>query len=177
MHKNSFLFFLMFIVFQVNAQSSEKQSKKNKIKPYYVYADTGFTVIKPEKGTWIKGYYEGDSLIKIETWFGFNYGELHREYFYWGNNLIIVNETQKVYNNTNGNFVDVDSIKPNYTARYLFDGNKLTSIKQEGNYSFMDIPAGKQMMQDTFLEMSKNYMQFVEELKKKKKNRIKYKLK
>lgn len=167
------LFICLFAVtFSAHAQSS---TKKQKSKNYYVYADTGFIEETPDRGAWMKAYYTSDSLKKIEAYYGFNFGDLRRSFYYWDDHLVLVLETQRLYNNSASNPINADSVKPNYEGRYVFERDSLTSVKQTGHFSFLDTPADKNSMEKTFVTMSTTYMSLFDELRKNKKNRIKIK--
>lgn len=158
------LFFILFIAHSSFAQKSKKD--------YSVYVDSGFTVAVPERGAHMTGFFEQDSLVRIEAFFGFNFGDLRRNYYYDNNQLIMIIESQRLYNNNPGNKINADSVKINYEGRYLFLNNTLNSVKQNGHFSFMDMSADKQTMQDTFLKTSDDYKRIILEKSKKKKNRI-----
>lgn len=165
------IFFLIFISVTLPAQSLFKKNKGN----YYVLIDSGFVNPQPEAGATMKGIYEHDTLKKIECWYAFNFGDLQRDFHYWNGQLIMVMETQRLYNTTASNPMNPDSVKPNYQGRYLFEGGLLKSIKQDGHFSFMDTPADKNTMQDTFLKMSTEYISLLDGKRAIKKYRVKMK--
>ncbi|MFN0274417.1 MAG: hypothetical protein ACKVPJ_01630 [Chitinophagales bacterium] len=165
--------FLLFVPTMLQAQ--DVGGKKKKKGNYYVLVDSGFLTFKPEQGAILKGIYEHDSLKKIECWYGFNFGDLRREFHYWNGQLIMIIESQRLYNGGTVGRVDADTIQPNYQGRYLFENSVIKSIKQDGSYSFLDTPADKNSMQETFLQMSAAYQAALDKERVNKKNRVKIK--
>lgn len=168
-----FGFICLFFLFTTGtqAQSSGKKGKGN----YYVeIKDSTFAGTKPQRGATLTGYYTNDSIEKVVTWFGFNYGDLTRKYFYWKNNLILIVEEQRLYNTTTQLPADPSAVKPNFTGRYIFVDGKLTDMKETGTYSFNDTPSDKASQEAMFLSFSDKYMKLLNEARAKKKNRIKW---
>lgn len=170
------LILVLFICFNLT-QSAYSQHTPGKKDYYVLIDDSSFTPTTPDKGAWIKGYYEKDSLQKIEIWFGYNFGDLRREFYYWKGQLIMVTETQRLYSTNPEARINIDSVKPNYNARYTFLNGKLKDVNQKGTYSFQDTPADKATMEATFLNLSAQYIKTLDEKRAVKKNRIKQKKK
>lgn len=163
---------LIFFSFTTDAYSQHVKGKKN----YYVLIDdSSFTSTMPDKGAWLKGFYERDSLQKIEVWFGFNFGDMRREFYYWEGNLIMVTEIQRLYSTNPAANINIDSVKPNYNAFYTYVNGKLKDVNQKGTYSFQDTPADKATMEATFLNLSSQYIKVLDEKRAIKKNRIRQK--
>lgn len=152
---------------------AQNGSKKNK-HHYFVYIDdTSFVTSMPEQGASLTAYFKNDTLYKIKTWFGFNFGDVTREYFYWNDTLNLIIETQKMYASTAVPKINPDSVKAHYTGRYIFKKGKLTDISQKGNYSISDTPSTKAETEATFLMLSDKYRKVAYTKAKKKKNRTK----
>lgn len=101
--------------------SAEAQNTKKPRSHYYVLiADSTFVQAMPEKGATFKAYFKNDSLYKIETFFGFNFGDVRREYYYWNDSISLINEYQRLYNANATPPVNSDTIKVTYTGRYIF---------------------------------------------------------
>ncbi|MFI5171088.1 MAG: hypothetical protein ACHQFW_01790 [Chitinophagales bacterium] len=167
--KRIFIFSLLFPL--MLAGFSQGSSKK--IKAYYIFInDTSFVTAMPEQGATFKAYFQDNALYKIETWFGFNFGDVSREYFYWNDTITLINETQKLYSATAVPKIDPDTIKSHYTGRYIFKNGKLSDIAQKGSYSISDTPSSKDETEVTFLMLSDKYRKIAYEKAKKKKNRI-----
>jgi hypothetical protein len=159
------------LAFTVSAQQTGKLRKH-----YYILIDDStFVNAMPEQGATLKAYFKNDTLYKIETWFGFNFGEVTRDYYYWNDTLSLVNETQKLYNATTIPKIDPDTIKISYSGRYIFQKNKLTGINQKGSYSISDTPQTKEETQAALVMLSEKYRGLAYEKRKSKKNRIKIK--
>ncbi|MBC8046377.1 MAG: hypothetical protein H7Y00_06245 [Fimbriimonadaceae bacterium] len=169
------LLFLILVTTSVHTSAQHLPQKKKKKGYYYISVDSGFVEKEPERGAVLNAFYEKDTLIKISCWYGFNFGDLRRDFHYWNDKLIMVTEIQRLYSYTETKPVDFDTIKPNFEGRYLFENGRLTSVKQDGSFSFMDTPADKDSMQNTFIIMSNNYKQLAENERANKKNRKKMK--
>lgn len=160
---------LLTISITVFSQSGFKKNKE-----YYILIDdTTFVSAMPDQGATLKAYFKKDTLYKIETWFGFNFGEVSREYFYWNDTITLINETQKLYSATAVPKVNPDSIKSHYSGRYIFKKGRLTDISQKGNYSISDTPSNRDETETTFLLLSDKYRKVAYAKAKKKKNRLK----
>lgn len=167
-----FLLIACTMLTSIQAQQTGKQSRKH----YYVTInDSSFVSAMPEQGATFKAYFKGDSLYKIETWFGFNFGDVRRDYFYFKDTISLINETQKLYSATTLPKVNPDTIKATFTGRYIFKMGKLTDISQKGNYSISDTPSSKAETEAAFLMLATKYKMLAYEKRKKKKNRIKIK--
>jgi hypothetical protein len=165
--KYLFQFILVFIV--CNGVYAQKHNKSDYM---IIIDDSTFVAATPERGATLKGIYKMNSLEKIETWFGFNFGEVRRDYFYWNDTLIMVTESQKLYSAKEENKINPDTIKASYTGRYLFKGGRLTDISQKGNYSISDTAADKKEVEATFFSLSEKYVSLLNEKRQKKKNRL-----
>lgn len=149
-------------------QNSPKKSKKH----YSIFIDdTSFVASMPEQGATLTAYFKNDTVYKIKTWFGFNFGDVSREYFYWNDTLSLIIETQKMYNGAAIPAINPDSIKAHYSGRYIFKKGKLTDISQKGNYSISDTPSSKEETEATFLMLSEKYRKVAYAKARKKKNR------
>lgn len=169
-NKHFILVAIMMLTVSLQAQSG-KNSRKN----YYVLiTDTSFVQAIPEQGASLKAYFKNDSLYKIETWFGFNFGEVTREYYFWDDTIKLINEYQKLYNPLGVPKPDPDTIKVTYSGRYIFKNNVLTDISQKGSYSISDTPQGKNDIEAGFMMLIDKYKKLAYDKRKKKKNRIKY---
>ncbi len=153
--KRIVLFLLILSVgTHVFSQTSKLKSRRN----YYILlSDTSFVQSMPERGATLKAYFKNDSLAKIETWFGFNFGDVTRDYYYWHDTLTLIIETQKLYNAMADPPLNADTIKANYTGRYIFKKRVLTDISQKGSYSISDTPSTKEEQQAAFLMLSDKY--------------------
>ncbi len=168
------IFHCIICVLLLTPVYSQNSPKNNKRKNYFILIDdASFANSKPERGACLKAHYKNDTLQNIETWFGFNFGDLKRDFFYWNNQLIVVTEIQKLYSSQHGSPINTDSIKPNFTARYLFSDTVLTDVIQKGSYNFMDSPADKNTMQATLFNLSEQYVSVLDERRADKKNRLK----
>lgn len=136
--------------------------------------DTSFVNAMPEQGATLKAYFINDTISEIKTWFGFNFGEVTRDYFYWDDTLIVVNETQKLYSATAVPKVNADTIKASYTGRYLFKHGQLSDISQKGSYSISDTPANKDETNAVLTSLSDKYKRLVYAKRERKKNRLPY---
>lgn len=166
-----FLLLSSILVFSASAQQTQKLRKH-----YYILIDdTTFVNAMPEQGATLKAYFKNDTIYKIETWFGFNFGEVTRDYYYWDDTLSLVNETQKLYNAEAPPKINPDTIKTSYAGRYIFQHNKLTGISQKGSYSISDTPQTKEDTQAALLMLSDKYRVLAYEKRKAKKNRVKIK--
>lgn len=163
---------LILIGFSTSVAQGQTAKKKSKKNYYILINDTSFVNAMPENGAELRAYFVNDTLSKITTWFGFNFGDVTRDYFYWEDTLSLVNETQKLYNATAVPKINPDSIKISYSGRYIFRGGKLMEISQKGNYSISDTPATKNETEAVLLSLSEKYRKLVYEKRKKKKNRI-----
>ncbi len=162
--------FLSIVSLSVFAQNSSKKNKKN----YSIFIDdTTFVAAMPEQGATFTAFFKNDSIYRINTWFGFNYGDVTREYYYWHDTLTLILETQKMYAATAVPKINADSIKSHYTGRYIFKNGKLSDIAQKGNYSISDTPADRDETEATFLLLSDKYTKLAYKKAKNKKNRIK----
>lgn len=172
MLKKLFIFLMAcLLIGSVQAQNGKKVRKH-----YYILVDdTSFVQAMPEQGATFKAYFKNDSLYKIETWFGFNFGDVRREYYFWNDSISLINEYQRLYNATATPKVNADTIKVTYTGRYIFKKGKLTDISQKGNYSISDTPASKSETEAAFLLLTTKYQQLAYEKRKKKQNRVKIK--
>lgn len=167
------LAYIIFFCLLVPAAYAQQKTVK-KIKPYYVVIDdASFTNTKTDRGATLTGYYEKDSLVRLVAWFGYNYGDISREFFYWQDELIVANEIQRMYNPATT--TPLDSIKPNFKARYLFTDGKLTDIQQKGSYSFAEMPSDKITQERTYLWLSEQYASALNEKRMDKANRMKMK--
>lgn len=165
----------IFIAISLISASLQAQSGKSGRKQYYVLiTDTSFVQAIPEQGATFKAYFKNDSLYKIETWFGFNFGEVKREYYFWGDSIKLINEYQKLYNPLGIPKPNPDTIKVTYSGRYIFKKNILTDISQKGSYSISDTPQGKKDIEAGFLMLTEKYKKLAYDKRKKKKNRIKF---
>ena len=165
----------IFIAISLISASLQAQSGKGNRKQYYVLTtDTTFVQAIPDQGATFKAYFKNDSLYKIETWFGFNFGDVEREYFYWNDSIKLINEYQKLYNSLANPKPNPDTIKVTYTGRYIFKHNVLTDISQKGSYSISDTPQGKQEIEAGFLMLTEKYKKLAYDKRKKKKNRIRF---
>lgn len=155
------------------AQSSGKGGKKN----YLIEInDASFTSSKPEKGAHLTAKYVHDTIQQIDAWFGFTYGDIQRTFFYWNGQLITVTEVQRLYNGNDPN-IQLDSIKPSFNARYIFENGALTNIQQKGTYSFSEGSQDRASMEAMYLGFSNQYNLRLDELRADKKNRKKIKRK
>ncbi len=167
------IFFLFLMVACVSSAYSQQQKVR---KHYYILiTDSSFVQAMPEQGASFKAYFKNDSLYKIETWFGFNFGDVTRDYFYWRDSITLVNETQKLYSATAVPKIDPDTIKVSYTGRYIFNNDKLTGINQKGSYSISDTPQSKEETQAALLMLAYKYKALAYERSLNKKNRVKIK--
>ncbi len=152
------------------------QNGSRKTKQYFILVDdTSFVSAMPERGATLKAYFKKDTLYKIETWFGFNFGDVSREYFYWNDTITLINETQKLYSAASVPKIDPDTIKSHYSGRYIFKKGKLIDIAQKGNYSISDTPSNKAETEAAFLMLSEKYCQIAKAKARIKKNRFKLK--
>jgi len=163
---------LLLLTFSFNGLFGQNSQKKNKNDYYILISDTSFVASMPEQGATLKAEFKNDKITKITTWFGFNFGDVTREYYYWNDSLITVLETQKLYNGSAVPKIVPDSVKASYTGRYVFKKGKLTDISQKGSYSISDTPTTKEETEVIFLMLSKKYIDLVNEKRAKKKNRI-----
>lgn len=167
---------ILFLVLMTTGISGAFAQQQKVRKHYYIeITDSSFVTSMPEQGATFKAYFKNDSLYKVETWFGFNFGDVERVYFYWADSISLINETQKLYNATAVPKINPDSIKESYTGRYIFKGDKLTGISQKGNYSISDTPQTKDETQAALLMLAYKYKALAYERSKSKKNRIKIK--
>jgi len=167
--------FIMLLAVSLISSAEAQNTKKPRSHYYVLIADSTFVQAMPEKGATFKAYFKNDSLYKIETFFGFNFGDVRREYYYWNDSISLINEYQRLYNANATPPVNSDTIKVTYTGRYIFKKNKLTDISQKGSYSISDTPSSKEETQAAFLMLTKKYQDLAYEKRKKKKNRIKIK--
>ncbi len=166
------LFVLLILTsFTCSAVTAQNSNKKSKHDYYIIIDDTSFVSAMPEKGAVLKAYFLNDTLNKITTWFGFNFGDVTRDYYYWEDTLMLVNETQKLYSATAVPPINPDSVKVSYTGRYIFKAGKLSDISQKGSYSISDTPATKAETETVLVSLSDKYRKLVYEKRKKKKNR------
>ncbi|MEZ5014060.1 MAG: hypothetical protein R2794_07190 [Chitinophagales bacterium] len=166
--------FLMLGVFSLTAFGQNKVAKSKR--HYYVdINDSSFVAAMPENGATMRGYFRNDTIYRIETWFGFNFGEVTRVYYYWKGELSLVNETQKLYNAKAVSKEQSDSIKVSYTGRYIFKNRTLTDISQKGTYSISDTPSSKEETQAALLMLSDKYLGLLYDRRNEKKNRHKIK--
>jgi len=166
---------LLAILCFTGATALQAQSGKVRKHYYILITDSSFVNSMPERGASLKAYFKNDSIYKIETWFGFNFGEVTRDYYYWNDSITLVNETQKLYNANAEPKVDPDTVKVTYTGRYIFQGDKLTGINQKGSYSISDTPQSKDEVQAAMLMLAYRYKNIAYERRKVKKNRVKIK--
>ncbi len=167
-----YIFFILLAVSSVSfAQSSKKKNKHNYM---IMIDDTSFVNAMPEQGATLKAYFINDTISEIKTWFGFNFGDVTRDYFYWDDTLIVVNETQKLYSATAVPKINADTIKASYTGRYLFKHGQLTDISQKGSYSISDTPANKEETNAVLTSLSDKYRKLAYAKRAKKKNRLPY---
>lgn len=167
------ILFLVLITTGISGAYAQQQKVR---KHYYIeITDSSFVTSMPEKGATFRAYFKNDSLYKVETWFGFNFGDVSRVYFYWDDSITLVNETQKLYNANAEPKINPDSIKASYTGRYIFQHDELTGISQKGNYSISDTPQSKEETQGALLMLAYKYKAIAYEARKHKKNRIKIK--
>lgn len=152
---------------------AQNGTKKNKHHYSVFIDDTTFVSSMPDQGATLIAYFKNDTIYKITTWFGFNFGDVTREYFYWNDTLNMIIETQKMYASTAIPKINPDSIKAHYTGRYIFKKGKLMDIAQKGNYSISDTPSTKDETESTFLMLSEKYRKVAYTKAKKKKNRTK----
>ncbi len=172
MHR-TILFVLLFGMFgaQLHAQKQEKIRKHY----YIVIDDSSFVNAMPENGATLKAYFKNDTLYKIETWFGFNFGDVTRDYFYWRDTLSLIIETQKLYNASAVPKIDPDTVKVTYTGRYIFKNNHITGMSQKGSYSISDTPQSKEETEVALMLLSNKYRVLAYDKRKSKKNRVKIK--
>lgn len=161
--------FLLAVSTPSFAQSGKKKNKHNYM---ILINDTSFVSAMPEQGATLKAYFINDTISEIKTWFGFNFGEVTRDYFYWDDTLIVVNETQKLYSATAVPKINPDTIKTSYNGRYLFKKGQLTDISQKGSYSISDTPANKDETNAVLTSLSDKYRKLVYAKRAKKKNRL-----
>jgi hypothetical protein len=138
--------------------------------------DASFTSSNPEQGAYLRAEYKNDTIVSMEAWFGFNYGDIRRSFYFWQGELITVTEVQRLYNGKDAE-VELDSIKPCFNARYLFEEGALTSIKQTGTYSFIDGPQDKKSVEAMYLSFNEQYQVALNEKRAVKKNRKRIKKK
>jgi hypothetical protein len=166
-----YLLFLLSLLFMVpmQAQFFQKGGKQN----YLVsIEDASFTTSKPEKGAHLTAKYVHDTIHQIDTWFGFTYGDIQRTFYYWNGELITVTEIQRLYNG-NDPSINLDSIKPSFNARYIFENGALTNIQQKGTYSFSEGSQDRASMEAMYLGFSNQYNLRLDEVRADKKNRKK----
>ncbi len=165
--------FIFLVACSIMASAQGQDTGKKSRKHYYIeISDSTFVSAMPEQGATFKAYFKGDSLYKIETWFGFNFGEVRREYYYFHDTISLINETQKLYSATAVPKINADTIKATYSGRYIFKMGKLTDISQKGSYSISDTPSSKAETEAAFNMLASKYKQLAYEKRKKKKNRI-----
>jgi hypothetical protein len=164
--------FLLLLLMGAMQSFSQSASKKG---TYYVVIDSVHPMQQTAKGSILKGYYERDTIQKIECWFGFQFGDLRRVFYFWQGRLIMVTEEQRLYDANAVSRENTDTVKPNYDGRYLFTDDKLTNLKQNGSFSFLDTPADKTSMQNTFLQMAADYQAMLDIARTDKNRRIKLK--
>lgn len=163
------LFLSVLLVRTADAQSGHRKHKHDYT---VVIDDSTFVQAMPDRGAKLTGYYKEDTIQKIVTWFGFNFGDVRRDYYYWKDSLIMVIETQKLYSTAADAHVNPDSVKASYTGRYIFSHNELTDVSQKGTYSISDTPADKGEMEKTFLALSDKYLTLLDQKRANKKSRI-----
>lgn len=166
---------LILIMATMGLTLTAQQNGKVRKHYYILITDSSFVQAMPEQGATFKAYFKNDSLYKVETWFGFNFGEVTRDYFYWNDSISLINETQKLYNATAMPKIDPDTVKVSYTGRYIFKGDKLTGISQKGSYSISDTPQSKEETEVAMLMLANKYKALAYERRMVKKNRIKIK--
>ena len=171
--KSRNILFVFLLLSGVGA--SQAQTAKVRKHYYIQITDSSFVNSMPERGASLIAYFKNDSIYKVETWFGFNFGEVTRDYFYWNDSITLVNETQKLYNATAEPKINPDTVKVTYTGRYIFQHDKLTGINQKGSYSISDTPQSKDDVQVAMLMLAYKYRDLAYEKRKSKKNRIKLK--
>lgn len=163
------LLLLLPVGFTSFGQSAGK--KKSKHNYYILIEDSSFVASMPERGASLKAYFEHDTITKIETVFRFNFGDVRREYYYWDDTISLINETQRLYNATAVPAINPDTIKANYSGRYIFKNRKLTDISQKGSYSISDTPSTREEQEAAFLMLSDKYQKLAYERRKNKKSR------
>ena len=166
-----FFLILTLVSFSATAQVSKKGKKYN----YYVtIKDGSFTNSKPEQGASLKGIWNDGQMIELNAWYGFNYGDIQRNFFFWNDELITVTEVHRLYNPKDPN-LNLDSIPSCFNAQYVFEKGELINIKQTGTYSFAEGPQDRKSMQDMYINFARNYSALIHEKAESKRNRKKIK--
>jgi hypothetical protein len=162
---------LLTLATDLQAQLFSGGKKRN----YTVTIDDGsFSKSAPEQGATLVGTWQDGQLISLEAWYGFDYGDIRRDFYFWDSLLITVTERHRLYNAKNPG-LDIDSVPTCFNAQYVFENGELTSIKQTGTYSFAEGPQDRRSMQAMYQSMAADYRKAIEEKASKKRNRKKIK--
>jgi hypothetical protein len=109
--------------------------------------DTTLTIVKLQNedipgettdgGEQLTGFFNGDSICKINDWIGLSFGVKQYEYYFTNGQLIFVYETEKGFH-ANDSLGSIDQTKLDliFEGRYYLDKDKLIDRKIKGQKRF-----------------------------------------
>jgi hypothetical protein len=107
-------------------------------------------------GATLKGYFKGDSLVKMHLWVGLSLCVRQYDYYFAGGRPFFIYETEEDFPIDSSGPVDRTKLKLAFEGRYYLDHGKVIDIKTKGEKKADEMPSNPSVLK--LVADSKDYI-------------------